>query len=231
MAFYEYFRTSGFESKALSGDDLAAASAELEVTLERENAAILQYCDTQGWSDVQTCSDAAMPWNKEFLQRPKAIELLERLQGSDVVIAYTLARVFSSSQDAAATIMLFRERGIGLHIVQLGGDITATDFTVDLLSAATLFGEIERRRSVERIKKVKTDQRRKGRYLGGSRPFGYMIHSNGRLIENPMEQKILKRILQLRDQGQSLRAIAEEVSTPLTPVSFKTVQRILQRNV
>jgi hypothetical protein len=58
-----------------------------------------------------------------------------------------------------------------------------------------------------------------------------MIHSNGRLIENSMEQKVLKRILQLRDQGKSLRVIAAEVSTPVAPVSFKTVQRILQRHV
>ena len=83
----------------------------------------------------------------------------------------------------------------------------------------------------ERIKKIKKNQRGKGRFLGGSRPLGYLIHSNGRLIENPMEQKVLKKIMQLREQGLSLRSIAAEVSTPVAPVSFKTVQRVLQRNV
>lgn len=90
---------------------------------------------------------------------------------------------------------------------------------------------LERRRSTQRVRSVKQVQREKGRYLGGSRPFGYMIHSNGRLIEHPMEQRVLKRIRQLREQGRSLRAIAAEVSTPVAPISFKTVQRILQRHV
>ena len=76
---------------------------------------------------------------------------------------------------------------------------------------------------------MKQKQKSKGRYLGGSRPFGYMIHQNGRLIENPLEQKALKRILMLKKEGKSLRAISKEVSTPLVPVSFKTVQRLLQR--
>ncbi|MGA1055191.1 MAG: hypothetical protein ACO3S4_07715, partial [Pseudohongiellaceae bacterium] len=79
-------------------------------------------------------------------------------------------------------------------------------------------------------KGVKQRQKQQGRYLGGSRPFGYMIHDNGRLIENPMEQKVLKRIFELKREGKSLRAISNEVSTPVMPISFKTVQRLLQRH-
>jgi len=124
-----------------------------------------------------------------------------------------------------------RDRGIALFVLELDGDATDPSLRLDVLTSARLFAGLERRRSVERIRNVKKNQRSKGRYLGGSRPFGYMIHSNGRLIENPMEQKVLKRILQLRDQGKSLRVIAAEVSTPVAPVSFKTVQRILQRHV
>nr|MCS5580280.1 resolvase [Gammaproteobacteria bacterium] len=82
----------------------------------------------------------------------------------------------------------------------------------------------------ERIKSVKQRQRKKGRYLGGSRPFGYMIHENGRLIENPMEQRVLNRIIELKKQGKSLRIISQEVSTPIMPISFKTVQRLIQRH-
>ena len=94
----------------------------------------------------------------------------------------------------------------------------------------SLFSSLEKRKSAERIKGVKQRQRKQGRYLGGSRPFGYMIHENGRLIENPMEQKVLKRIMELKKQGKSLRAISSEVSTPVMPISFKTVQRLLQRH-
>ena len=53
---------------------------------------------------------------------------------------------------------------------------------------------------------------RQGRYLGGNRPFGYMVHQSGRLIENPMEQNMIRRMLQLRELGWSLRAIAGKVA-------------------
>jgi DNA invertase Pin-like site-specific DNA recombinase len=231
MAYYEYYRRSTIESNSLNGVDVDVAAADLEIALERENAAILQYCVVLGGYAVSSFADVNIPWANEFLRRPQAKRLLATMVVGDVVIAHSLSRVFSSSHDAAATISYFRDHGLGLHIAELGGDVSSESFKVDFLCAANLFEVIEKRRSVERIKNVKKEQRDKGRYLGGSRPFGYMIHSNGRLIENTMEQKILQRILGLRDQGKSLRAISDEVSTPLTPVSFKTVQRILQRNV
>ncbi len=93
-----------------------------------------------------------------------------------------------------------------------------------------VFHGLEKRRSTERIKSVKQRQRTKGRFLGGSRPYGFLIHSNGRLIENPMEQKVLKQIIRMNQQGKSLRAISAEVSTPVMPISFKTVQRLLKRH-
>ena len=117
-----------------------------------------------------------------------------------------------------------------MHIVELNGDVTDQDLAVNFTWAAALFSALEKRKSAERIKGVKQRQRKQGRYLGGSRPFGYMIHENGRLIENPMEQRVLKKIMDLKRQGKSLRAISSEVSTPVIPISFKTVQRLLQRH-
>jgi hypothetical protein len=77
---------------------------------------------------------------------------------------------------------------------------------------------------------VKHKQKEKGRFLGGSRPFGFSVHDNGKLIENPSEQRTLQKIFELKRQGKSLRAISAAVSTPMTPISFKTVQRVLQRS-
>jgi hypothetical protein len=41
---------------------------------------------------------------------------------------------------------------------------------------------------------------------------------------------VLKKILDMKKQGKSLRAISSEVSTPMMPVSFKTVQRLIKRH-
>ncbi|MEZ5528221.1 MAG: recombinase family protein [Gammaproteobacteria bacterium] len=227
MASYLYLRTCEYE---LCAEGVGGVPA-LEEQLARERQALREYCAARGWTAADFVVDHAAPWASDFAEREQGRALLERLQAGDRLLVYSLERVFSSCYDASATIERFRDSGIALQVVELDGDVCNTGFTLDVVRAARLFAGLERRRSVERIRNVKRSQRSKGRYLGGSRPFGYMIHSNGRLIEHPLEQKVLKRIMQLRDQGKSLRAIATEVSTPVAPVSFKTVQRILQRNV
>jgi len=222
-----YWRMSEFEERAGS----ASAPSLLERTLADEARQMEAWCQARGWNITGRVVETEAPWNTDFAARAGGAGMLEQMQAGDAILVFALERLFSSCYDASATLQSLREGGIPLFVVELGVDATDPTRTLDVLTAARLFARLERRRSVERIKNVKQNQRSKGRYLGGSRPFGFMIHSNGRLIENPLEQKALKKILQLRTQGKSLRAIAIEVSTPVAPISFKTVQRILQRHV
>lgn len=227
MAAYLYVRTTEFEIS----DPGHAAESRLHTILQAERQLMERYCAELELEVSGLVTDLGAPWNADFAAREGGSGLLNRLQRGDAVVVFALERLFSSCYDASAVLERFRAEGVALHVVELDGDATDPELRLDMIIAARLFAGLEKRRSVERIKNVKKAQRGKGRYLGGSRPFGYMIHSNGRLIENPMEQKVLKKIMQLREQGLSLRSIAEEVSTPVAPISFKTVQRILQRNV
>lgn len=227
MAIYLYVRTSESEVSADNGREAGASGGNLAA----EWLVMQQLCEHRRWDSAEPVTDTGTDWNTEFAERPGGGYLLETLRAGDILVVYALERVFSSCYDAIATLERLQAMGVDLFVVELGGYATDSALQFDLVSAARLFAALERRRSVERIKNIKKVQRDKGRFLGGSRPFGYMIHSNGRLIENPMEQKVLKRIMQLRERGLSLRSIAAEVSTPVAPVSFKTVQRILQRNV
>lgn len=222
-----YWRTSPLEAE----NEARHALTQGQGQLAEEETLLRRWCADKGLAPVERVVDAGLPLKLAFAEREGAATLFASLQAGDVLVVHALERIFSSCYDAAAILQRLRERGIALHVYTLGGDVCAPDHVLDVVTAARAFAHLERRRSVERIRSVKSTQRNKGRYLGGSRPFGYMIHSNGRLIENPMEQKVLKRILQLREQGCSLRAIAEAVSTPVAPISFKTVQRVLQRHV
>jgi DNA invertase Pin-like site-specific DNA recombinase len=67
--------------------------------------------------------------------------------------------------------------------------------------------EIERERIKERIKDVKTDQKKRGRYLGGAVPFGWELEE-GNLRENPVEQDAIRQMIQWKNEGVSLRLIA-----------------------
>ena len=151
------------------------------------------------------------------------------LAPGDVILCSKLERICSSTHEVIKLAQNLKEMSVQLHVVELGGDITDAQLSVNFAKITGLFSALEKRKSAERIKGVKQRQRKQGRYLGGSRPFGYMIHENGRLIENPMEQRVLLKIMELKKQGKSLRAISNEVSTPVMSISFKTVQRLLHR--
>ena len=222
MTIYSYCRTSELEA----GLD----NNELEAILEPEFLGIQTYCLGQRWFHTEALRDSNCSWNLDFHKRENGRRLLGLLKPGDVLLCSKLERIVSSSQEAVNLVGRLKDKHVQLHIVELGGNIVSPEFSVNFLRIAELFSSLEKRKSAERIKGVKQRQRKQGRYLGGSRPFGYMIHENGRLIENPMEQRVLRRIMDLKKQGKSLRAISSAVSTPVMPISFKTVQRLLQRH-
>lgn len=222
MTIYAYCRTSELED-SMDQD-------RLNGILEPELLGIQTYCLQKGWYMTQTITETNCRWNQEFVDRERGKLLLEAMNPGDVLLCSRLERIASSSQEVQMLVNLFSQKQIALHVVELGGDITDPELTVSVSRAVAIFAALEKRKSAERIKGVKQRQKQQGRYLGGSRPFGYMIHDNGRLIENPMEQKVLKRIFELKREGKSLRSISNEVSTPVMPISFKTVQRLLMRH-
>ncbi len=222
MSVYSYTRTSQIECLETSQD--------LETILEKEDLRLQTYALGEGMKVGERFLDQNQKWNVSFMKRPQAASMMSRAEAGDIILVCTLERIFSNCDDMVATLQELRKRKIKLVVVDLDGEVTDLDLRPKFTEVLKIFHSLERRRSTERIKTVKQSQRKKGRFLGGSRPFGYMIHSNGRLIENPMEQRVLKKILEMKKQGKSLRAISAEVSTPIMPVSFKTVQRLIKRH-
>lgn len=221
MSVYSYTRTSTVEEQEEN---------DLESLLEQENLRLQTYALGHGMHLNSSYIDNNQKWSVNFTKRPKAMQMLEVLEPGDVVLTCSVERIFSSCDDMQACLSLFKEKRVRLFILELSGEITSEDFNPSFIRMLDVFHSLEKRRSTERIKTVKQSQRNKGRFLGGSRPFGYMIHSNGQLIENPMEQRVLKKIIKMKKEGKSLRAISSEVSTPMVPISFKTVQRLLKKH-
>lgn len=222
MAVYSYARTSEIEE--------VESGTQLDELLEKESLRLHTYALRVGMRVNENILDQSLLWSVDLAQRQGWQRLANKLESGDIVVTCTLERMFSSCEDMQTVVKQLRKRKIRLYVVDLEGDLTNPQFCPPFEKMLRVFHGIEKRRSTERIKTVKQRQRSKGRFLGGSRPFGYLIHSNGRLIENPMEQKVLKQIIRMNQLGKSLRAISAEVSTPVMPISFKTVQRLLKRH-
>ena len=79
-------------------------------------------------------------------ERPKGGPLFAKLRKGDVVIAPKLDRLFRSALDALQVVEDLRKRGVSLHLLDLGGDISGNGLSKLFLTIAAAFAEAERDR-------------------------------------------------------------------------------------
>ena len=81
-------------------------------------------------------------------------------------------------------------------------------------SLMSIFAEMERARLGDRIKETKQLQKKENVYLGGPVPYGWMVtqvEDKQYLIKNKEQQKVIKIMKKLRDEGLSYRKISKEL--------------------
>ena len=120
-----------------------------------------------------------------------------------------------------------KARGVRLHLLDLGGDISGNGLRKLSPTIAAAFAEAERDRIRERISQVKADQRARGRYLGGRVPFGYRAGENGELIEHPGEQLAIREMIAFRTKGETLRGIAGALKAKGVTITHAGVAKVL----
>jgi DNA invertase Pin-like site-specific DNA recombinase len=161
-------------------------------------------------------------------ERPAAGPLFVRLTKGDVVIAPKLDRLFRSALDALKVVEDLKKRGVALHLLDLGGDISGNGLSKLFLTIAAAFAEAERDRIRERIGQVKADQKARGRYLGGKVPFGFRRGESGELIPNEAEHEAIREMVAMRGEGKPLRAIADAVQAKGHQISHEGVAGVLK---
>jgi putative DNA-invertase from lambdoid prophage Rac len=167
--------------------------------------------------------------SKPLRERPQGKALIDTLRPGDVVITPKLDRMFRSALDALDVLAKLKECGISLHMIDLGEDVTGNGISKLVFTILSAVAEAERDRIRERVATVKADQRGRGRYLGGTRPFGMRIGEDGALEPVPEEQAAIDHIRRLRASGASLRTIASELQAIGHQLSHVAVQAILAR--
>jgi putative DNA-invertase from lambdoid prophage Rac len=196
-------------------------------SLEVQERKIAGYATILGVEVERTFVERGVSGSRPLAERPEGRALLAALQPGDTVITPKLDRMFRSALDALAVLGELRKRGVSLHMIDLGGDVTGNGISKLLFTILSAVAEAERDRTRERISEVKADQRKRGRFLGGSVPFGWRRDGNGGLVPVPTEQDAIQRIHALRAQGLSLRAIAQQLADAGHHVSHVAVQHVL----
>jgi putative DNA-invertase from lambdoid prophage Rac len=216
MAVYGYVRVSTAR-QANEGESLEVQRRQIE-------GYALMHALTLAGVVVEEGVSGSVP----VAERPAAGPLFARLGKGDVVIAPKLDRLFRSALDALKVVEDLKKRGVALHLLDLGGDISGNGLSKLFLTIAAAFAEAERDRIRERIGQVKADQKARGRYLGGKVPFGFRRGESGELVPHEAEQEAIREMIALRAQGKPLRAIAHAVAAKGHKLSHEGVAGVLR---
>jgi len=171
-------------------------------------------------------------------KRPGLLEAIAALGRGDVLLVAKRDRLGRGDPIATAMIEAAVIRK-GAKIVSAAGEGTEGDGPTDVLMRRIVdaFSEYERLLIGARTKAALQSMIKRGERVGRIR-FGYSLAADGvTLVEDSHEQRAIEIIHELRDRGESLRAIAAELNRREIPTKaggkaawkHTSVNRILQR--
>jgi DNA invertase Pin-like site-specific DNA recombinase len=198
-------------------------------SLDVQQRIVEGYAAMQGMMLDATFIERGVSGSKPLADRPEGAKLLAALAPGDVVITPKLDRMFRSALDALAVLGQLQKAGIALHMIDLGGDTTGNGIGKLVFTILSAVAEAERDRTRERITEVKRDQRKRGRYLGGTPPFGWRVDEDGLLVAIPEQQAAIRQMRRLQQKGLGLRRIARKLTEAGTPISHVGVRQVLER--
>jgi putative DNA-invertase from lambdoid prophage Rac len=211
--YYGYIRVSTLQ-QANDGDSL-------ETQLKQINS----YSALKGYEIPleNFITERGVSGNLEFESRPEGSKLFERLEAGDVLIFSKLDRAFRNTRNALNTLHELKLRGVSVHFIDLGGDVTNDGIGSVIFTILSAFATFERDRIATRIREVKQVQKAEGKFLGGFTRFGYQI-AEDRLVKDPAQQKIIREMRDMKRRGMSLRRISSWLNkTHSVKMSHSTV--------
>jgi len=223
MAVYAYCRVST-QRQADEGESLGVQQRQIK-----------GYCDMHGLGAPTYFIEEGVSGSKPLNERPVGRELIATLKAGDKVICAKLDRAFRSALDALTMVEAFKKMSVSLHLIDLGGDVSGNGLARTFFIIASAFAEAEKDRISSRVTETKADQRKRGRHLGGSRPFGYRIEKDegdlrgGQLVPDEREQAAIARMQAMRAERKSLRTIAAAMQAEGFSISHEGVAEVLKR--
>lgn len=211
--YYGYIRVSTLQ-QANDGD-----------SLETQLKQITSYSALKGYEipSENFITERGVSGNLEFESRPEGSKLFERLEAGDVLIFSKLDRAFRNTRNALNTLYELKLRGVSVHFIDLGGDVTNDGIGSVIFTILSAFATFERDRIATRIREVKQVQKAEGKFLGGFTRFGYRV-AEDRLVKDPAQQKIIREMKDMKRRGMSLRRISSWLNkTHSVKMSHSTV--------
>jgi len=216
MTVYAYARVSTLQ-QANDGDSLDAQVKQ-----------VIGYASSRGLelNDEGVFVEKGVSGGQEFGARPAGSKLLASLQSGDIVIFPKLDRGFRNTRDALNVLHTLKEKGVSVHSIDLGGDVTGNGVGAIIFTILSAFATFERERIASRISEVKQMRKAQGYFVGGRRGFGFDV-IDGKKVPNEAEQLLIRQMQEMGMAGHSLvsvhRWLNEKQGVKLAYSSVRTV--------
>lgn len=136
--------------------------------------------------------------------------------------------MFRSAQDALNVAADLRDKGVHLHLLDIGGEVTGNGAAKLVFTILSAVAEMARERIGERVRSVKQHLRQGGYFTGGKLARGYRLTDDGKVVADDRWHECLSAMKQMRREGMPYRAIADQVQSDFgMALDYSTVYRIL----
>jgi DNA invertase Pin-like site-specific DNA recombinase len=182
--------------------------AEHGLGLKVQEHALREWAKASGHKIAVWHSDEGESGSNGLDTRPGLAAAFSALESgqADGLVVYRLdrlARKLASQETWIERLEALGRKVLSVTEPEYGEDETRT-FVRQVLGAVA---EYERAVINRRMQSGRAEKARRGGYAYGSPAFGWRAE-DGQLVEDPAEQAVRTRILELRTDGQSVRAIA-----------------------
>lgn len=187
---------------------------------ETQKAIIRDYCRRAGLElpDDHFFIDPATSGKVPIGERPAGSKLLANLKRGDSIVVARLDRLSRSITNFARILETIENMGVSLHICDIPGGALDPNNHIGrlLITILCAFADYERRLNSVRVQEGNAELRAEGHKFGPNARYGYKLRKQwserlGKNINieepNPDEQRVIRKILELRVKGHTLGSI------------------------
>jgi putative DNA-invertase from lambdoid prophage Rac len=195
-------------------------------SLDDQRARVTGYCVSQGLPAPSEFFVDTSSGTVPLQRRAAGSRMLAALRSGDHIVVTKGDRLFRSAKDALVVAEMLRDKGIELHLMDMGGPVLNSSVSRLVFGILMMVANMEAERIAERVSSVKDHLRRQQRYLGGVVPVGFV--REGQTIKPSKNWAAhIETMKTLSDAGTSTRAIAAEMKQRGLRISHDTVHRCL----
>jgi DNA invertase Pin-like site-specific DNA recombinase len=155
--------------------------------------------------------DPAVSGSVPLFEREAGAEMDARLERGDAVLFAKLDRGFRKFADFALVFQDWRDRGIAIHLIAEGIDLSETNPIGEAMAAMmSVFAELEWDRSCERSREAMTIRKKQGKATNGYAGYGFRYvgpKAKRRRVPDEQERAVMEEIVRWREQGHSWERI------------------------